>query len=216
MFTGIISTLGRVERLSPQPDTQGIRICVRIADPSFADVVLGESIAHNGVCLTVVQKTGIKKTGSVSDHFVFSYDLAPETLRSTALDALREGSLVNIERAMKLGERLSGHWVQGHVDGVGHIQEILPENDCFTLKVSIPRELSRYVILKGSMTVDGISLTVQGLSENPDRQWVQFQIIPHTWEVTRLKTLAVGDPVNLEVDLVAKHIERLIHAYPKT
>jgi riboflavin synthase len=203
MFSGIVQKTAIVR--SFQPDSSG-RISLEIENVFAGDavsdpVVLGESIANNGVCLTVVEV----------DSGKIRFDLAPETLSVTALSRLSPGKRVNLERAMKLSDRFSGHWVQGHVDGVARVERCEPvDGNCFLLEVFIPDPLMlRYCVKKGSFTLDGVSLTIHGIED----QRLQFQIIPHTWRETSLSDLYRGDLVNFEVDILAKYIERLHHEH---
>ncbi|NDG84037.1 MAG: riboflavin synthase [Proteobacteria bacterium] len=196
MFTGIIQKTGTVRSLSQ--DGNG-SVALEMTNPFSQDsdpVILGESIANNGVCLTVAAFS----TDSLR------FDLAPETLRVTALSRLKPGSRVNLERALRLGDRLSGHWVQGHVDGTAAVTRIEPiEQGCYSVGVELPDpSFLKYCVLKGSLTLDGISLTIHEIRD----QSLQFQIIPHTWRETALSDLCRGDLVNFEVDILAKYIER--------
>jgi riboflavin synthase len=184
MFTGIVEELGRVERFD------GGRLRLR-ADTVLADAVLGASIAVNGCCLTLVDR---------GDGW-WEADVSDETLARTSLGALAPGDPVNLERPVRLADRLGGHLVQGHVDAVGTIVDPVPD-----LRVSIPAELLRYVVEKGSITVDGVSLTVV----RPLDDGFTVAIIPHTAAVTTLGHKGPGDPVNIEVDVVAKYVERLL------
>jgi riboflavin synthase len=186
MFTGIVEELGSVEVLD------GSRLRIR-ANAVLDDVKLGDSIAVNGCCLTVVSMTADTWDADVSD----------ETFARTSLGQLRVGSPVNLERAVRMSDRLGGHLVQGHVDGVGVIVNPVPD-----LRVSIPSDLMRYVVEKGSITVDGVSLTVV----KPLDDGFTVAIIPHTADVTTLGTKVPGDRVNIEVDVMAKYVERLVAA----
>jgi riboflavin synthase len=189
MFTGIIEEVGKVLTTTPR-----LRIaCTGV----LSDTVQGSSIAVNGVCLTAVRI----EPGS------FGADVSPETMSRTNLGGLAEGTVVNLERPMAVGERLSGHIVQGHVDATGEMLslEALPDGNWW-LRVRVPRDLERYLIHKGSLTIDGISLTIAELKED----MVSVAIIPHTYEVTNLHTRKPGDRVNLEVDLIAKYVEQLL------
>ncbi len=187
MFTGIVEELGRVEAFE--------RGRLRIAATNVVtDAEIGDSIAVNGCCLTVVARTDEGWEADVSD----------ETLRRTNLAALQPGEAVNLERAVRLADRLGGHLVQGHVDTVGVVVEAAPD-----LRVGVPAALMRYIVEKGSITVDGVSLTV--VDALPDGFTVA--VIPHTSAVTTLGTRRVGDTVNIEVDVMAKYAERLIAAY---
>jgi riboflavin synthase len=189
MFTGLIEQVGRVASLS-----EGVLLLD--VDPSWGgDCGLGESVAVNGVCLTVVARGPVLR-----------FDLSPETLRRTSLSRLRSGSLVNLERAMQAGGRFGGHIVQGHVDATGSLDSVRQEGNSQVLRFAYPGEYGKYLIEKGSVAVDGISLTVVA----PDDRTFEVWIIPHTLEMTHLADLQPGDPVNLEFDLIAKYVERLL------
>ena len=157
---------------------------------------IGDSISINGVDLTVIE---------MGDGY-FSADASLETLKRTTLGGLKPGSRVNLERALGVGERLGGHMVQGHVDGTGALVSVTQEGNAYRVRIRFPGELGRYIAMKGSICVDGISLTVAGLG----RDWFDVAIIPHTWRETTLRDLKSGDPVNLEVDVLAKYVERLM------
>ena len=161
--------------------------------PLTAELALGDSVAVNGVCLTVVQTDA-----------AFNADVGPETLRVTTLGSLEPGAVVNLERPLRGDGRMGGHFVQGHVDAIGRIEQLLPASDFLWLTVSFPPELARYLVLKGSVAVDGISLTVAGLSG--DR--FDVQLVPFTVEHTNLKTARIGDSVNLECDMIGKYVAR--------
>jgi riboflavin synthase len=193
MFTGIVEEVGTVASAGHR-----MRIRCRLV---LDDIKEGASIAVNGVCLTAV---GIQ---SDTQPDGFWCDLSPETLARTNLGALREGSLVNLERPAAVGDRLSGHIVQGHVDGTAEFLTLdpLPDGNWW-LKVRIPVDLDRYVIHKGSITLDGVSLTVASL----DRDVVEFAIIPHTYENTVMRGYRPGAAVNVEVDLIGKYVEKLM------
>ncbi|TDB76471.1 riboflavin synthase [Micromonospora sp. KC723] len=194
MFTGIVEERGEVVRVA---DTGVDSAVVAIRGPLVtSDARHGDSIAVNGVCLTVVDV----------DAEVFTADVMGETLRRSALGALRTGDPVNLERAAALNSRLGGHIVQGHVDGVGELLSREPAAQWETLRFRLPADLSRYVVEKGSITVDGVSLTVAAVG--PD--WFAVGLIPTTLTLTTLGARAVGDPVNLEVDVLAKYVERLL------
>ena len=194
MFTGLVEELGRVRAVVP--NATGARQEIE-ATTVLDDATLGSSIAVNGCCLTVVD---------LGDGF-WAADAVEETLARTSLGALAPGDPVNLERPVRLSDRLGGHLVQGHVDGVGRIRERTPLPDGSTrVGIEAPRHLLRYVVEKGSIAVDGVSLTVAGT----DDAGFDFALIPHTATVTTLGCKEAGDPVNLEVDLVAKYIERLV------
>ena len=193
MFTGIVEELGSVVAVEPQGDA----VRLRIRGPVVAsDAVHGASIAVNGVCLTVV------------DHGdgEFTADVMQETLDRSSLGGLDAGSRVNLERPVTLEARLGGHLVQGHVDGTGVILERIPSEHWEVVRVSLPDDLGRYVVEKGSITVDGVSLTVVEAA----RDSFTVSLIPTTLGLTTLGTTTIGDPVNLEVDVVAKYVERLL------
>jgi riboflavin synthase len=194
MFTGIIEELGTVAAL--EAGAQGARLTVRCA-VVLEDLREGASIAVNGVCLTA--------TGLESDFF--SADLAPETLRLTNLGALRSGSHVNLERPLSPASRLSGHIVQGHVDGTGEFLSLNPlGSDNGWLSIRVPNELDRYLVYKGSIAIDGISLTIASLESGI----LSVAIIPHTYRNTTLCGYRSGARVNLECDILAKHVEKLL------
>ena len=196
MFTGIIEELGRVVAITPLPDESARLV---IAGPRVtSDSVAGDSIAVNGVCLTAV---------TVADG-TFSADVMAETLRRTALGALVPGDRVNLERPMAADGRFGGHIVQGHVDGVGRIRARRPSENWEVVEVDLPGRLARYLVEKGSITIDGVSLTVVEVVDG-DAPWFSVSLIPTTLAATTLGTRAVGDPVNLEVDVIAKYVERM-------
>lgn len=198
MFTGIINTVSSVTAL----DMRNNERLIQLSTP-YPDVVLGESIAVNGVCLTVARLERVQD-GTNVEFFV-----SPETCERTNLGALKAGVAVNLERAMRLSERLSGHLVQGHVDGLGRLVDARAVGDCFELQVELSPSLSKYVVEKGSITLDGISLTVNSIKNNT----IDLMIIPHTWQNTALATKKVGQDFNIEVDVIAKYVEKLTHAY---
>lgn len=193
MFTGIIEVIGTVQQVSRQ--AEGARVHIA-AGPLAEGLRLGESIAVEGACLTV---TTVRGNG-------FAADLSVETLKRTTLGRLRVGARVNLERPLRLGDRLGGHLVTGHVDGVGQLAERVPQGDGEFIRIRFPRELGPLLVMKGSIAVDGISLTVAALT----RDVFAVAIIPHTLEHTTLRDKRVGDPVNLEGDLLGKHVARLL------
>ncbi len=197
MFTGIVEELGEVVGI----DLTGDSARIRVRGPLVTgDAVRGDSIAINGVCLTV--------TGT--DAGEFSADVIAETLDRSSLGALRAGALVNLERPMRPDGRLGGHIVQGHVDGTGTILARQPAGAAETVRISIPAGLARYVVLKGSVAVDGISLTVSGLHDGAGGPWFEVSLIPETLARTTLGRKQPGEVVNIEVDLIAKYVERLL------
>jgi riboflavin synthase len=190
MFTGLIESVGEITEVVPGD----AGYTLRIATPIAAELQRGESVAVNGVCLTVVEMT----SGS------FSAEIGPETAKVTSLGALKSGALVNLERAMPANGRFGGHMVLGHVDGTGTIQSIRPEADFWWVTVSYPVALAPYLIHRGSVAVDGISLTIATL----DTTTLVVQIVPYTWSHTNLRALRAGDRVNLECDMVGKYVLR--------
>ena len=193
MFTGIVEELGSVVAVEPMADAARLRIRGPLVT---SDAVHGASIAVNGVCLTVVE---------LGDG-EFTADVMQETLDRSSLGAVAPGSPVNLERPVTLAARLGGHLVQGHVDGTGTILGRTPSEHWEVVRVSLPDDLGKYVVEKGSITVDGVSLTVVEAEDD----WFSISLIPTTLELTTLGTKQVGDPVNLEVDVVAKYVERML------
>ena len=192
MFTGIVRERGTVAEVEPVED--GMRLVVD-APETAGGTAVGDSISISGVCLTAVD---------VSDGRV-AFDAVPETLARTTLGAAAGGTEVNVEPALRAGEPLGGHYVQGHIDGVGAVRAIEREGEGLRVTIEAARDLLRYCVVKGSIAVDGVSLTVAGLADDA----FEVALIPHTLEVTTLGTLALGDRVNLEVDVLAKYVERL-------
>ncbi len=194
MFSGIIAAVGRITQITPRE--AGFRLTVDAATLGLDDVALGDSIAHNGVCLTVVAKEGNN----------FMVDVSPETLSCTVgLDA---PGPVNLEKALRLADRLGGHLVSGHVDGVGEVLRFDPIGDNRLLAIRAPQALAKYIARKGSITVNGTSLTTNDV----DGTDFTINLIPHTLENTTLQYLQPGAKVNLEVDLIARYCERLLSA----
>ena len=198
MFTGLIEELGAVAGVEELPTGRRLRIATAAA----AELALGDSVAVNGVCLTVVR----------FDASGFDAEVSPATLRVTNLGDLRDGATVNLERPLLPSDRLGGHFVQGHVDGVGSLARMEQETDFWWVTVRFPEDLSRYLVPKGSVAVDGISLTVAGLEA--DRFAVQ--IVPHTWRHTNLHARRVGDAVNIECDIIGKYVARAVEAFGAT
>lgn len=198
MFTGIVEEVGAVVVREDRPDSAVLRIR---AHRVLEDVALGDSIAVNGVCLTV---TGV-------EDGVWSTDVMAETLRRSSLGDAGAGTPVNLERAVTPHTRLGGHLVQGHVDGVGSVLARTPGADWEVVRIGLPPELARYVVEKGSVAVDGVSLTVSAVSAAEDpAPWFEVSLIPTTLRETTLGARAPGDPVNLEADVIAKYVERLL------
>jgi riboflavin synthase len=193
MFTGIIEELGQI--VSIERLVQGKRLIVS-GNIVTGDLQNGESVAVNGVCLTALDVTPDS----------FAADVSPETLSRTTLGDLSVGSRVNLERAVTPSSRLGGHIVQGHVDGRGTFLGADDQGDFRTVRIGFPLEIAKYLVFKGSVAVEGISLTIALLADN----YLEIALIPKTWEVTNLSTLNTGDAVNLEVDMIAKYVERLL------
>ena len=193
MFTGIIEETGRVVAFEPKAEAWQLTIAARA---TLAELSIGDSIAVNGCCLTVTHYD----TGSLQ------FDLLEETRRLTNFSALRTGALVNLERSLRFGGKIGGHFVTGHVDALGQVEVFEARGNDHYLRISVPENLTRYIVHKGSIAIDGISLTIAEVTEVALAVW----IIPHTLAVTNLVEKRVGDPVNLEFDLLGKHVEKLL------
>lgn len=200
MFTGIVAAVGKITSITPlgnQADA-GVRLTVDAGSLPMADVALGDSIALNGACMTVTSKTDKG----------FVVDVSRESLnRTVGLDALGE---VNLEKALTLADRLGGHLVSGHVDGLGVVRKFEPVGESMELVIEAPKELARYFAYKGSIVVNGVSLTVNCVLDTTSGCEFSINLIPHTVEVTTLKYLTPGAKVNLEIDLIARYVERML------
>lgn len=200
MFTGIVAAIGKITSITPlgnQPDA-GVRLTIDAGSLPMADVALGDSIALNGACMTVVSKTA----------HGFTVDVSRESLNRTAgLDALGE---VNLEKALTLADRLGGHLVSGHVDGLGVVRKFEPVGESMELVIEAPKDLAKYLAYKGSIVVNGVSLTVNKVVDADIGCAFSINLIPHTVEVTTLKHLKSGVRVNLEIDLIARYVERML------
>ncbi|MDR1853703.1 MAG: riboflavin synthase [Azoarcus sp.] len=193
MFSGIVAAVGRIERTEPLGD--GLRLTVDVGGLDLSDVAIGDSIANSGVCLTVIERDGDR----------VKFDVSRETLDcSVGLEQV--GGEVNLEKALSLSDRLGGHLVTGHVDGVGEVLKFAPLAESYELVVRAPDAIAGYIARKGSVTVNGVSLTVNAV-EGRD---FSINLIPHTIEVTNLKHLEAGSKVNLEIDLIARYVERMM------
>jgi riboflavin synthase len=199
MFSGIIERLAKLRAVQPEDG----RLILTI-ETGFPDLELGESVAVNGVCLTVVE---FDATG------LATFFVSAETIARSNLGALTTGGYVNLERSVRLETRLSGHLVQGHVDGKAKLTSVTPSAGAYLLELTLPREVSRYCVEKGSIALNGISLTLNAVEDSADHSLIRITIIPHTWEHTNLQHLIPGADVNVEVDVMAKYVERLCHAY---
>ena len=200
MFTGIVAAVGKITTISPlgNQNDAGVQLTIDAGGLPLADVAIGDSIALNGACMTVVSKTA---TG-------FAVDVSRESLNCTAgLDAVGE---VNLEKALTLAERLGGHLVSGHVDGLGVVRKFEPVGESWELVVDAPKELAKYLAYKGSIVVNGVSLTVNRVTDTASGCEFSINLIPHTIEVTTLKHLKPGAKVNLEIDLIARYVERML------
>lgn len=194
MFTGIIEAVGRVAAIEPKGGD--VRLTIDSAGLDLSDVALGDSIAANGVCLTVIELT---ESG-------YAVDVSGETLRLTSIGNLQPGSRVNLERAMQAGDRFGGHMVSGHVDGLGEVLSLEEDARSVRFRIRVPAELARYIAHKGSVTVDGTSLTVNRVEGCE----FELNIIPHTFEMTVFGDYRPGSKVNIEVDIIARYLERLL------
>ena len=200
MFTGIVAAIGRIASITPlaNDSNAGVRLNVAAGGLPLDDVAIGDSIALNGACMTVTHKTADS----------FSVDVSRESLNCTAgLDALGE---VNLEKALTLAERLGGHLVSGHVDGLGIVQRFEPVGESWELVVEAPLTLAKYLAYKGSVVINGVSLTVNRVTDSASSCAISINLIPHTIEATTLKHLVAGSRVNLEIDLIARYCERML------
>jgi riboflavin synthase len=205
MFTGIVAAVGKISAVKPLEGgtDAGVRLDIDAGALSLADVALGDSIAINGACMTVVDKTASS----------FAVDVSRESLNCTAgLDAVGE---VNLEKALTLAERLGGHLVSGHVDGLGTVHRFEAVGESWELVIDAPRDLAKFLAFKGSVVVNGVSLTVNRVEDVGDVCRFSINLIPHTISVTTLKHLRAGSKVNLEIDLIARYVERMLSASGK-
>lgn len=200
MFTGIVTAIGTIRETRQSGDLHAVISCP--FDP--AGIAMGASIACSGTCLTVVDK------GGVAGDAWFAVDISGETVSCTVPGRWQPGGKLNLEPALKLGDELGGHIVTGHVDGVGTVVSVAPEGDSHRVTIATPKDLSPYLAPKGSITVDGVSLTVNEVADQADGTChFALNIIPHTAEVTTLGTLKAGDAVNLEIDVLARYLQRM-------
>jgi riboflavin synthase len=201
MFTGIVAAVGRIETITPLgAGDAGVRLHVAAGGLDLTDVVIGDSIAIQGACMTVIAMTADS----------FDVDVSRESLDKTV--GLERAGRVNLEKALTLADRLGGHLVSGHVDGLGEVLHFAPIGESHELRVRAPRELGRYLAYKGSVVVNGVSLTVNRVSDEADGCVFSINLIPHTVEVTTLQELKPGSRVNLEIDLIARYVERMLSA----
>lgn len=200
MFTGIVAAVGQIENIEPLGEDAGVRLVVNAGSLELADVAIGDSISIQGACMTAVQIDGPR----------FVVEVSRESLSKTA--GLDRPGEVNLEKALRLADRLGGHLVAGHVDGLGEVLSFEPAGESRRLLIRAPATLGKYLAYKGSITVNGVSLTVNRVSDSPEGTEFEVNLIPHTIEATTLKTLATGQAVNLEVDLLARYVERMLGA----
>lgn len=196
MFTGIVAALGRIESIEPLGEDSDVRLVIDACELDLSDVGVGDSIAIQGACLTVVQVDGQR----------FSVEVSRESMSRTA--GLDRPGEVNLEKALRLADRLGGHLVAGHVDGIGKVVSFEPVGESWRLVICAPGALARYLAFKGSITVNGVSLTVNQVSDVPEGVEFDINLIPHTLRSTTLHALHAGESVNLEVDLIARYVER--------
>jgi riboflavin synthase len=194
MFTGIIAAIGKIEVV--QPKGGDLRLQVATENLDLSDVSLGDSVAVNGVCLTVVDIS----------NATLSFDVSRESLERTSLGNVESGSAINLEKALAVGDRLGGHFVSGHVDGLGKVVSKQESARSVIFRIEVPAGLERYIAEKGSICIDGTSLTVNNVADN----WFEVNIIPHTMQETIMSSYSVGTKINLEVDLIARYLERLL------
>jgi riboflavin synthase len=201
MFTGIVAAVGRITKVAPLGDAQaGVRLSIEAGELGLADVALGDSIAIQGACMTVVAMAGNS----------FDVDVSRESLSKTAgLDGPRE---VNLEKSLSLSTKLGGHLVSGHVDGLGEVRKFAPVGESHELVILAPKELAKFLAYKGSVTVNGVSLTVNRVADVEGGAEFSINLIPHTVQVTTLRELKPGASVNLEIDLIARYVERMMTA----
>lgn len=198
MFSGIVQAIGTIERVEPLE--AGVRLTIEAGTLQLADTAVGDSIAMNGACMTVTSISGNR----------FTVDVSRESLDVTA--GLGAPGKINLEKSMALGDRIDGHLVTGHVDGVGEVTAFEHLGESTRLEVCAPQELGRYIARKGSITVNGVSLTVNRIADEAAGTTFEVNLIPHTLEVTTLSRLAVGSKVNLEIDLVARYVQRFLES----
>ena len=201
MFTGIITDIGFIERVEALADT---RVLIRTSYDT-ATIDLGASISCSGVCLTVIDKSAAGGPGW------FAVDVSGETIGRTAQGQWTQGRRLNLERALRLGEELGGHIVTGHVDGIGEVVSVIEEGGSHRVRIKAGPEIAPFVAPKGSITLDGVSLTVNEVEDDPHGVTFGVNIIPHTAAVTTFGSLAAGDPINIEIDVLARYLQRMEH-----
>ncbi|MFA5522657.1 MAG: riboflavin synthase [Castellaniella sp.] len=207
MFTGIVTAVGEITRVTPQADVKddaeaGVRLSILARGFLRDDTRIGDSIAIEGACMTVVEMDASR------DSFIV--DVSRESLRCTV--GLAQPGPVNLEHSLRMGDSLDGHLVSGHVDGLGRVSHFRPVGESWDLRLQVPASMARYMATKGSVTVNGVSLTINHVADNPQGCEIRINLIPHTVAVTTLGRLAEGDAVNLEVDMIARYVERMLGA----
>ena len=201
MFTGLVTDVGRIKAVE---DSNGLRRITVGSSYSVSSLQMGASVQHNGVCLTLVE-FGERAGGSW-----WKVEAVPETLSRTSLGQLMTGSRVNLELSLKIGDELGGHLVYGHVDGLGIVRSLTTDGESRRIRIEIAKPLAKFLAEKGSITVDGVSLTVSAVGYSDGADWFEVAIIPHTLSVTTLGALTPGDRVNLEVDMLARYVARML------
>ena len=201
MFTGLVTDVGRVKAVE---DSNGLRRLTLESVYPVSALQKGASVQHSGVCLTLVE-FGEKPGGSW-----WAVEAVPETLSRTTLGQWMRGSRVNLELSLKLGDELGGHLVYGHVDGLGIVRSVKPDGDSRRIRIEVAEPLAKFLAEKGSITADGVSLTVSGVGKSDGADWFEVAIIPHTLAITTLGALTAGDRVNLEVDMLARYVARML------
>jgi riboflavin synthase len=201
MFTGLVTDVGRIKAVE---DSNGLRRITVESKYPVSSLQMGASVQHNGVCLTLVE-FGERPGGSW-----WKVEAVPETLSRTSLGQLMTGSRINLELSLKIGDELGGHLVYGHVDGLGIVRSLTQDGDSRRIRIEIAKPLAKFIAEKGSITVDGVSLTVSAVGYSDNSDWFEVAIIPHTLAVTTLGALTPGDRVNLEVDMLARYVARML------
>ncbi|MDP3492712.1 MAG: riboflavin synthase [Hyphomonadaceae bacterium] len=201
MFTGLVTDVGRVASVE---NANGIRRVTVRSKYRVEQLQMGASVQHSGVCLTLVE------FGPDDEGSWWVVEAIPETLSRTTLGSWKPEMLVNLELSLKIGDELGGHLVYGHVDGLGTVRSVTPDGDSRRIKIEIVDGLAKFLAEKGSICVDGVSLTVSGVGKDDGAHWFEIAIIPHTWQVTTLGDVKAGDKVNLEVDMLARYVARML------
>lgn len=210
MFTGIVSAVGEiidVKRQDERDDQSGVRLTVQVSDFLRPTTKIGDSIAIQGACMTVVEMLSSDQAAA-GQHDRFVVDVSRESLNLTS--GLDRFGPVNLEHSLRMGDTLDGHLVSGHVDGLGAVSHFAPVGESWELRIRVPESLAVYLAYKGSITVNGVSLTVNQVDDDADGCEIRINLIPHTVQVTTLQHLRVGDKVNLEIDMIARYVERMV------